>query len=400
MPRRGTSILLRALVVLAACAAPFASLDARACSVCLAGDPNFSSQGTASQPAGSVSVYFEVRGWTKESGSVVENVADPGVGVEAAAPVSPATAAPVAEVPPARRQRDRHIAPLHTGHDHPSWEDLLDPPADDVASDDAEPDDDDGDDHEHGTATEERNESQRLDLYVAWTPVDRLTLTLGVPWAFNSVEERDDEGKSHYSLNGLGDVSLGASGVVWRNREVLPSTWLELRGWVKAPTGRSTKEVDGVLDPHVQPGTGSWDGGAGTALIHRFEWGSLYASSFYRINTEGGLDYEYGDVVLATAALEVPLGHLLGRPALDRVTPGFGFDFRWAQRDESGGETVADTGGSVLYATPSLRIALPAFRATQRAWFRTGVQIPLTDSWLYGEQDEGVVWSAGIGYGF
>jgi hypothetical protein len=181
---------------------------------------------------------------------------------------------------------------------------------------------------------------------------------------------------------------------------VLPSTWLEARGWVKAPTGRSSKQVDGVLDPHVQPGTGSWDGGVGAALIHRFEWGSLYASSFYRINSEGGLDYTYGDVVLATVALEAPLGHLLGKPALDRVAPGFGFDFRWAQRDQSSGETVADTGGSVLYATPSLRIALPAFRATQRAWLRTGVQIPLTDAWLYGKQDEGVVWAAGIGYGF
>jgi hypothetical protein len=300
--------------------------------------------------------------------------------------------------PSARLGRPITLVPRH-GPNHPSWEDLLEPPIGESASD-GPSEDAHGDEHAHGTSTEERNDSQRLDLYVAWTPVDRVTLTLGVPWAINSVEELDDEGKRNYSLAGLGDVSLGASGVVWRNRDVMPSTWLEARGWVKAPTGRSSKQTDGVLDPHVQPGTGSWDGGAGAALVHRFEWGSLYASSFYRINTEGGLDYTYGDVVLATVALEAPLGHLLGRPALDRVTPGFGFDFRWAARDESGGDTVADTGGSVLYATPSLRIGLPAFRATQRAWLRTGVQIPLTDAWLYGNQDEGVVWSAGIGYGF
>jgi hypothetical protein len=372
--------MLRVLLVVTACLVVPARRDARACSVCLAGDPNFSTQGTASQPVGSVSVYFEVRGWTKQSGSVVQDVAEPG----------DAATAPVA----APGGHD------HSTHDHGpnGWQDLLDPPLPEPSSDaSAEAAPEGG--HQHGEATEERNDSQRLDLYVAWTPIDRLTLTLGVPWAFNTVEELESGGMT-YSLSGLGDVSLGASGVVWRNRHVLPSTWVELRGWVKAPTGRSSKQVDGVLDPHVQPGTGSWDGGAGAALIHRFEWGSLYASSFYRINTEGGLDYEYGDVVLATAALEVPLGHLLGRPALDRVAPGFGFDFRWAQRDESGGTNVADTGGSVLYATPSLRIALPAFRANQRAWLRAGVQIPLTDAWLYGEQDEGVVWSAGVGYGF
>ncbi len=365
--------MLRTLAALAACVALVDPNDVRACSVCLAGDPNFSANGTSAQPAGSVSVYFEVRGWTKESGSVVEDVAEP--------------------APDHDEEHDHD-----EGEDH-GEEDDLDAPA--AESDAAEEDPDAGaSDHEHGEATEERNDSQRLDLYVAWTPVDRVTLTLGVPWAINEVDEKDSEGKTNYSLAGLGDVSLGASGVVWRNRDVMPSTWLELRGWLKAPTGRSSKEVDGVLDPHVQPGTGSWDGAAGTALVHRLDWASLYASTFYRINSEGGLDYEYGDVVLATLALEVPLGHLLGQPLLDRVTPGFGFDFRWAARDESGGENVADTGGSVLYATPSLRVALPAFRETQRAWLRAGVQIPLTNDWLYGEQDEGVVWSAGVGYGF
>jgi hypothetical protein len=420
--RNAANWILRMLAALCACATLFAQRDARACSVCLAGDPNFSANGTSAQPAGTVSVYFEVRGWTKESGSVVEDVADPGgtepaePPLEVAPPAAPARLAPNAPAAQPRPATQKRVpattarpglklqrgafdaAQGHVGHDHGEDDDLgLPVPASDATDGGA---DAGSSDHEHGTSTQERNDSQRLDLYVAWTPIDRVTLTLGVPWAFNEVEEKDSEGKTNYSLSGLGDVSLGASGVVWRNRAVLPSTWLELRGWVKAPTGRSSKQVDGVLDPHVQPGTGSWDGGAGAALVHRFDGGSLYASSFYRINSEGGLDYQYGDVVLATVALEAPLGHLLGSPALDRVTPGFGFDFRFAQRDESGGETVADTGGSVLYASPSLRVALPAFRATQRAWLRGGVQIPLTNDWLYGEQDEGVVWSVGIGYGF
>ena len=98
--------------------------------------------------------------------------------------------------------------------------------------------------------------------------------------------------------------------------------------------------------------------------MHRFEWASLYTSVFHRINAEGGLHYEYGDVVLATAALEVPLGHASGVRALDRVTPGLGLDFRFAERDQQDGRGVEDTGGSVLYVSPSLRVALPAFGET------------------------------------
>ncbi|RIK90405.1 MAG: hypothetical protein DCC71_25540, partial [Proteobacteria bacterium] len=284
--------------------------------------------------------------------------------------------------------------PRHAGHGHEDEEEPAPPPpAADAASAGA------GDAHEHGS-TRERNDSRRLDLYVAWTPLDRLTLTLDLPWAMNAIEEGESGDRTHYSLSGFGDVALAVNGVVWRNRPVLPSTWLELRAWGKAPTGRDERRTDGVLDSHVQAGTGSWDWGVGAAAVHRFAWGSLYGSVFHRRNAEGGLDYEYGDVVLATAALEVPLGHALGVRALQRVTPGMGFDFRWAGRDRAGGDGVADTGGSVLYASPSLRIALPAFGETHRAWLRTGVQVPLTDAWLYDEQDEGVVWSVGVGYGF
>jgi len=310
---------------------------AAACSVCLAGDPSFSANGTQSQAAGSVSAYLEVRGWEKESG---------------------------------RRPND-----------HEQVEEGA--PA-------AESDDE---------QSLEKHQSRRADLYVAWTPLDRVTLTLDVPWTANDITEIGADDRTHSELAGFGDVSVAASGIVWRNRPALPSTWIELRGWLKTPTGRDEQRVDGEQEPHIQTGTGSWDFGFGAAGVHRFEWGSLYASAFQRFNTEGGLHYEYGDVTLATLAVEAPLGHITGRHTLDRFTPGLALDFRYAARDHQNGSGVEDTGGSVPYLTPSLRIALPAF-GESRAWLRTGVQIPLTDAWLYGRQDEGTVWSVGVGYSF
>jgi hypothetical protein len=295
-----------------------AAEPARACSVCLAGDPQFSSLGASVGEEGAFSLYLESRGFTKRS-------------------------------------------------------DALEDPAD----------------------TEETH-GYRLDLYASWTPLDRVTFTLDVPFAWNRIIHSHDDGHERTSLSGVGDVSLATSVVLWRDRPVLPSRWLEGRVWLKAPTGANEDKVDGERDPHLQPGTGSWDTGVGLAGVQRFEWGSLYGSVFRRWNTEGALDYRYGNVWLATLAVEAPLGHLFSEPALDFVTPGLGLDFRYAGHDESDGERYDASGGAILFATPALRIRLPFGVREQSASLRLAIQLPLTQDWLHTYQREKPVWSVGV----
>jgi hypothetical protein len=310
---------------------------AAACSVCLAGDPVFSSFGASAQAEGDVSVYLQLQGWRKTSGSLPHEEHASGPHEEPAAP-----------------------------------------------------------DHEHGGDASESNRSQRLDLFVSWTPFDRATFTLDLPGAFNRIVEREGEEHTRSTLAGFGDASLAGSFVVWRDRSVLPATWVEARAFVKAPTGRDDVEVDGVRDPHLQPGTGSWDFGAGLGVTRRLARASLYASVFYRENTEGALDYEYGDALLANAGLEVPLGHALGATRLARFTTGFELNFRDAGYDHEDGERFEDSGGAILYATPSLRVQLPELRAEAPPSLRFAVQIPLTQSWLHAQQREEEVWSVGL----
>jgi hypothetical protein len=316
----------------------FLSRPAVACSVCLAGDPNFSAQGTSAQAEGDVSVYLEARGWSKRSGHL------PGEGEE-----------------------------------------------DGGAGAGAGP----GDEREV-----EKNDSHRLDLFISWTPVDRVTLTLDIPWAFNEIVEIEGDERVRSTLSGLGDIGLQASGVLWRNRDVLPSTWVEGRAFLKFPSGEDSERVDGVRDPHLQIGTGSWDFGFGLAGTHKLDWGSLYSSTFYRVNTEGSLDYEYGNVFLLNVGTEVPLGHLLGVQWLEYFTPGLEANYRYADKDQFKNESFDDSGGSILYITPSLRIRVPWFTERGGPFLRTAVQIPVTDSWLHGFQDEDPIWFAGIGYSF
>jgi len=245
---------------------------------------------------------------------------------------------------------------------------------------------------------EEENDSERLDLFLGWTPVDRVTVTLNVPFAFNHIKEIEGDEHEHFSLAGLGDVSLMASGVLWRDRDVLPDTWVEARAFVKAPTGKSHERVNGIQDPHLQPGTGSWDFGGGLAAAHQLQLASLYASASYRVNTEGSLDYEYGDTALVNVASIVPLQPATGVPWLAPFSAGLELNYRWAQRDEFHGANYKDSGGSILYTTPSLRLALPALAIGERLppSLRVALQVPLTNRWLHGYQKEKLLWRAGL----
>lgn len=312
---------------------------AEACSVCLAGDPQYAQHGSSAQQEGSFSVYLQVQGWRKTSG-------------------------------------------------------LL--PHGDEGGDEHHEEDAGAHEEEEGT---EKNRGQRLDLYLSWTPIDRLTLTADIPFVHNRIEDIEDGTSEIQSLNGLGDVALSAGYVLWRNRSALPTTWVEGRFFLKTPTGPTDRQRGGVIDPHLQTGTGSWDFGLGLAATHRFESASAYGSVFVRENGTGdfgGTDYEYGDVLLANAAVEVPIGHAFGVPSLHWLTLGGEVNYRWAGKDDLEGAPFRDSGGSILYLTPVARIELPWGVGVRSAWLRTAVQLPVTSKWLNGRQTEKEVWSVGV----
>src|SRR4030095_11547553 len=103
---------------------------------------------------------------------------------------------------------------------------------------------------------------------------------------------------------------------------------------------------------------------------------------------EGSLDYRYGDVVLANLALDVSPSHFLDAPLFQLLTPGVELNFRYADKDRCQGSYYDDSGGSILYLTPSLRLRLPWWTGHRAPFLRLAVQVPLTNAWLNGFQDE------------
>ena len=110
----------------------------------------------------------------------------------------------------------------------------------------------------------------------------------------------------------------------------------------------------GVLDPMLQPGSGSWDVLLNAQASRRLGAGGLdLTGAFsYQANTTNDLGYSYGDDAIASLALARPLAPRL-RGSLQ---------LKWAHRGRSEyrGEGVESTGGSIVYAIPGLVATLPA----------------------------------------
>jgi hypothetical protein len=175
-----------------------------------------------------------------------------------------------------------------------------------------------------------------------------------------------------------------------------PTSWLELRGMMKLPTGQSEKAVQGERDPHLQVGTGSWDLGFGVAGGDHFDRWALYASAFYRINTKGSLDYEYGDAFLANliaTSEALPLSGAWLRPGLE-------LNFRYAGHDQFQSDFYRSSGGAIVNVTPFLEIPLSKSAEVRAPWLRLAARMPLGDGGPFGAQHESFTYLVGIGLPF
>ncbi len=307
-----------------------------ACSVCQPGDPIFSAEGTTAQRAGTYTLFLDTQQYAKESGALPHE---------------------------------------EEGHEEG------------------------GEEHGHGT---ESNRTREVALFASWAPADRITLAARLPYKWIRVRERSGDGhlEGTHRNDGLGDLSMFGTAVLWRNRSVLPSTWLEARALLKLPTGEDDKKIDGEEDPHLEPGTGSWDWGLGLAGSHHMERGALYGSVFYRFNNEGSFDYQYGDVFLGTLAFTsspIALGGVAGGRNL-RI--GSELNFRYAGYDESRGVRYEDSGGSIFYLSPFVSLSLLPGTEVHSPSLLLSVRQPLVSSSLHGVQEEHAVYSLGLRWPF
>ena len=125
---------------------------------------------------------------------------------------------------------------------------------------------------------------------------------------------------------------------------------------VKLPTGTNDliDEYDGtILDPMLQPGTGSWDALASVAMTFRaLEPGLRWTAALSRQQGAANqYDYRFGAETIATLGVR---RSVYGPLDLALQTKLF-----HKGRSEFVGEPVASTGARYMYVTPSAHVRLP-----------------------------------------
>jgi len=159
----------------------------------------------------------------------------------------------------------------------------------------------------------------------------------------------------NYETWGLGDTLVG----VRHSVVATPELSLVVGAGLELPTGESRLVSPealfdiGVLDPMLQPGSGSWDVVLNAQCSRRLSTGGLdLTGAFsYQANTTNDLEYRYGNDAIASLAL--------ARPFASRLRASL--QLKWAHRGRSEyqGEGVESTGGTVVYAIPGLVSTLP-----------------------------------------
>ncbi|MGE0699660.1 MAG: transporter, partial [Hyphomicrobiaceae bacterium] len=219
----------------------------------------------------------------------------------------------------------------------------------------------------------------------------------------NEVVERGDS-------EGLGDLSAMLQ---WRflNDRAAGTQWA-LLGGVKAPTGSTDRrDREGErFELEFQPGTGSWDWMAGLAVSQSLGRLSLHANVLHTFSGKGDLDTDLGDrlqVNLAAAyrlvggtiasgppmRLGAPMYHGAGRSLKDDhhheepASGGLALDgvlelnTEWHARQTIDGVKDDNSGGSVAYLSPGLRLSSDRWSSF------VSVGIPVSRN-LYGVQAE------------
>jgi hypothetical protein len=158
-----------------------------------------------------------------------------------------------------------------------------------------------------------------------------------------------------YETWGLGDtlVSGRHSLVAKPELSVVVGAGLELpTGEYRLMTPEALFDI-GVLDPMLQPGSGSWDVLLNAQAARRMSDAGtdLTLAASYQANTTNDLDYAYGDDAIASLAV----AHPFGSRARGSV------QLKWTHRGRSTyrGEGVESTGGTIVYAIPGLSASIP-----------------------------------------
>jgi hypothetical protein len=149
-----------------------------------------------------------------------------------------------------------------------------------------------------------------------------------------------------YQTHGLGDMVVGF-------RRALGGPVVAGLA-VKLPTGRSDLQdrySTYILDPMLQPGTGSWDAVGSVQATHRVAGLDGTVSASYQLTGASERDYRFGGTLVAAVSARRSIG---GPVSASLQVKGV-----YQGRSTFLGEGVPSTGGTMVYVNPGLQVSVP-----------------------------------------
>lgn len=203
-------------------------------------------------------------------------------------------------------------------------------------------------------------------------------LTYGYYAAEGAGEIEHDGERVTFDPDGFTDLWLNAKYRLYRG----PAGQFAFYGGIKAPTGETdilTSEGKRA-EPPSMPGSGAWDGMFGAAYTYALNARlTLDASAQYTMRGEH-FDYQIGNRLDAGVAVGWRIcGDTESFPQVSLTGEAL---VRSMEKSDSGGETLGNTGGTVLLLAPGFRIGF-----TKNAALSISAQLPVVQD-LNGDQVE------------
>lgn len=226
-------------------------------------------------------------------------------------------------------------------------------------------------------------DERRWTLGLSWTPTDRLSIGLRLPWLD---KQREDAGLARVSTQDFGDVELTAKLHLEPKTHGARDAYGLIAG-LRLPTAEEKRRANGEpFDLDVQPGTGAVTPQLGGWYArYAYPWFAQVTSALH-VSGEGFQNFRAGNALVTS---------LTGQRALSNTCAlQLALDTRWSARDEYAGRPDLDSGGFIAFLSPAF-----VYNLSEDLLVHARVQLPISDA-LNGDHDESTTFSLGMVYDF
>ena len=226
--------------------------------------------------------------------------------------------------------------------------------------------------HEEGCDAHARKSDFSNSIFLGYGITDSVSISLQVPYVVRYSKEVHEEeflGENQKST-GLGDSILLGKYKIYDKQFGLAGIF-----GLKLPTGTTGErnEAGEKFEPELQPGTGSLDFMFGISANKKINHLIILDGTLlYHLKTEGDQDYEFGDIIRATAGATFNVINKEKKPTLSLLSEVIS---QFANKDEREGETIRDSGGTTIFFAPGVSSKL-----TEQLKTTVSVPVPVFQS--------------------